>query len=77
MFTVPQRNYQKEIEAGVSTLESILLAAQKEIEAAKPSENLAIAVIKALQEKRVQINNKITKIVFISFNLNHSFTKFG
>ena len=40
--------------------QSRLLAAQKEIEAAKASENLAIAAIKALQEKRVQINNKIT-----------------
>jgi len=29
-----------------------LLAVQKEIEAAKPSENLAIAAIKALQEKK-------------------------
>jgi len=77
MLTVPQRNYQKEIEAGVSTLESRLLITQKEIEDAKPSKNLAIATIKALQEKRVQINNKITNIVFISFNLNHSFTKFG
>ncbi|KAG4924495.1 hypothetical protein JHK87_050035 [Glycine soja] len=43
---------------GVSTMESRLLAAQKEIEAAKAFENLAIATIKALQEKRVAKEKK-------------------
>ncbi|XP_039032999.1 protein WEAK CHLOROPLAST MOVEMENT UNDER BLUE LIGHT 1-like isoform X2 [Hibiscus syriacus] len=39
-----------QLKAGASTMESRLLAAQKEIEAAKASEKLALAAIKALQE---------------------------
>ncbi|XP_028806798.1 protein WEAK CHLOROPLAST MOVEMENT UNDER BLUE LIGHT 1 [Neltuma alba] len=40
----------EQAKAGATTMESRLLAAQKEIEAARASERLAIAAIKALQE---------------------------
>ena len=70
----------EQAKAGASTMNSRLLAAQKEIEAARASERLAIQAIKAMQESesaRINNNNEVdlSKGVILSIEEYYNLTK--